>query len=686
MTDGRRNIRTTTPTKVPGLPKPPANIDRSLRDYLVACGEALEIRLGRKGDVRDRAVTLRELYDSGLAKELSNKKFDPNSSDVDFVADSDDSFTETPSAPVGLNVTVGLSFITLNWNWPGNSYQGHSLTEVWRHGSGSVTDVESTATFLGNSNSNFYTDAVGSSAGPYYYWIRHVSQGTDINGDSIKGPWSNNGTGTGPYSTLTDTNQLLSTLSAAITSSQLASSLATPIGNLPTNTNASITSINTTTTNLGAQYTVKIATGSAGGVHIAGYGLANEVDGGTGDVRSAFIVAADKFAVVNPATHTLSGTTTDLSSSTQVPFAVTTSFTDPDTGITVPQGVYIQDGFMSKAVIKDLLAGYIVGDYIRATSYMSSPRIFGQEINMGTLNKKDTTTTSAVTVEIASAATVTLAVTTNSLGLQVHHTVRIVKAGGGANNDVYVEGKITALTGGGSSTHGVTIDVTKISGSGTLASGSAFYTSDPRTWSVSNPTTRSGNFSVDSNGIMHCTSMVAASAELNGALVIKASDGSTILSSNEIEGTYIKDATVDTLEIAGNAVTVSQGASGPSSLTLTNSYQQVGNTLTITYDSGKAPTGVIMIGGVAVLGDTTTAQTVNVQVRRIYSGGGWNGVNIGQSFASSFGGSAVVSGYQDISTSGAGTSFTVELYASSSVSSNCRTLSKYFLSVIAAKR
>ena len=66
MTDGRRNIRTTTPTKVPGLPKPPANIDRSLRDYLVACGEALEIRLGRKGDVRDRAVTLRELIDLSL--------------------------------------------------------------------------------------------------------------------------------------------------------------------------------------------------------------------------------------------------------------------------------------------------------------------------------------------------------------------------------------------------------------------------------------------------------------------------------------------------------------------------------------------------------------------------------------------------------------------------------------------
>ena len=74
MTDGRRNPRLTTPTKVPSLPKPPAGITRQLRDYLSAIGEALEIRLGRRGDVRDRAVTLRELIDSGLAKELRNKK------------------------------------------------------------------------------------------------------------------------------------------------------------------------------------------------------------------------------------------------------------------------------------------------------------------------------------------------------------------------------------------------------------------------------------------------------------------------------------------------------------------------------------------------------------------------------------------------------------------------------------
>ena len=111
MTDGRRNPRLTTPTKVPSLPKPPAGITRQLRDYLSAIGEALEIRLGRKGDVRDRAITLRELIDSGLAKELRNKPFDPNNTQVDFGGST--TFSDTPTAPVSFTVTAGYSVITL---------------------------------------------------------------------------------------------------------------------------------------------------------------------------------------------------------------------------------------------------------------------------------------------------------------------------------------------------------------------------------------------------------------------------------------------------------------------------------------------------------------------------------------------------------------------------------------------
>jgi hypothetical protein len=65
-------------TKVPGIPKPPAEVSPELRSWITSVAEALEIRLGRRGDPRDRAVTLRELIESGLAEDLKASRFDPN--------------------------------------------------------------------------------------------------------------------------------------------------------------------------------------------------------------------------------------------------------------------------------------------------------------------------------------------------------------------------------------------------------------------------------------------------------------------------------------------------------------------------------------------------------------------------------------------------------------------------------
>ena len=71
-------LKKLTPTLVPGIPPVPKDASPELRAYLTALGEALQVRLGRRGDPRDRAVTLRELVDSGLAKQLKARTFDPN--------------------------------------------------------------------------------------------------------------------------------------------------------------------------------------------------------------------------------------------------------------------------------------------------------------------------------------------------------------------------------------------------------------------------------------------------------------------------------------------------------------------------------------------------------------------------------------------------------------------------------
>ena len=77
-------VRTNNPTKVPGIPKPPSDVSPQLRRYLESVSEALEIRLGRRGDVRDRAITLRELIDTGLAIDLASNPFNPNNPSTDF--------------------------------------------------------------------------------------------------------------------------------------------------------------------------------------------------------------------------------------------------------------------------------------------------------------------------------------------------------------------------------------------------------------------------------------------------------------------------------------------------------------------------------------------------------------------------------------------------------------------------
>ena len=110
-------VRTIKPTKVPGIPKPPSDVSIQLRRYLDSLSEALEIRLGRRGDVRDRAITLRELIDTGLAVDLANNPFNPNNPSNDFgnpqATNSGD--VETPTAPTGVTGAGGYAVAQVYW-------------------------------------------------------------------------------------------------------------------------------------------------------------------------------------------------------------------------------------------------------------------------------------------------------------------------------------------------------------------------------------------------------------------------------------------------------------------------------------------------------------------------------------------------------------------------------------------
>ena len=167
----------TTNTKVPSIPAVPKN-EREATAFNNSIKEALEVRLGRRGDPKDRAVTLRELIDSGMAKELLDNPFDPNAGIgvTDFASSStfvdgkldDTNDLTAPPTPTGLSASAGTTKIVLSWNFTQISNLAH--TEVWRSSNSSLGNAvrhDTTEAFV-------WVDSVDP-GDQFYYWIRHVT-------------------------------------------------------------------------------------------------------------------------------------------------------------------------------------------------------------------------------------------------------------------------------------------------------------------------------------------------------------------------------------------------------------------------------------------------------------------------------------------------------------------------------
>lgn len=117
-----------------------------------------------------------------------------------------------------------------------------------------------------------------------------------------------------------------------------------------------------------AQYTVKI---DANG-HVSGFGLASGLVNGA--PTSAFIVRADKFAVVDPAS-TANNLTNDPSSDA-VPFAVSG-------GVVYLKSAMIENGSITNAKISTLAANKITAGNINATIGINGGKVYGAELYAG---------------------------------------------------------------------------------------------------------------------------------------------------------------------------------------------------------------------------------------------------------------------------------------------------------------
>ena len=141
---------------------------------------------------------------------------------------------------------------------------------------------------------------------------------------------------------------------------------------------------------LSGQYSVKI---DANG-HVAGFGLSNTVVNGT--PTSAFIVRADKFAIVN-ATDTSDGLGATTPNSASVPFSVQ-SYQAPEASngnIEIEAGVYIKSAFIANGSITTAQIGTATIDTANITGTLSANKIVGGEISTSLLNIDGATLTAS---------------------------------------------------------------------------------------------------------------------------------------------------------------------------------------------------------------------------------------------------------------------------------------------------
>ena len=176
-------------TKVPAIKNIPAKTDPETKLALESIKEAVEVRLGRRGDPIDRAVTLRELIESGLATQLAQSPYNPNTGATGFGPISElPGDVEVPPTPINLRAETLFKDIALFWHTSRSfnpPYGNHASTEIWRSQTEDLSSAIAAGPLAGGVGGFSYTDTSTEYDRTYYYWVRYIST------KGVPGPWSN---------------------------------------------------------------------------------------------------------------------------------------------------------------------------------------------------------------------------------------------------------------------------------------------------------------------------------------------------------------------------------------------------------------------------------------------------------------------------------------------------------------
>jgi hypothetical protein len=237
------------------IPEPPKDASPALKQFLTAMKEAVEVRLGRRGDPLDEGITRRDLVNSKIAKlgGLGGNLLQP-------VTVLNDEARIVPPVPIGFSAIGTFGGVTLNWESPFAAYSVHALTEVWR---GTSDDPNKRVLIDSSRGAIFFDRIADENAGDYWYWIRFVSE------YNREGPFSL----VRMAHKLADVGAVMDLISGEIDEGDLAQEFKGKVASIA------------------ASYVVKL---DPTGAYAAGFGLYNS--GGT----SEFAVMASRFSVGEP--------------------------------------------------------------------------------------------------------------------------------------------------------------------------------------------------------------------------------------------------------------------------------------------------------------------------------------------------------------------------------------------------
>ena len=178
------NLKNTKSKSIASVPRNFSGQERTFADSVV---ESIESLSGRRGDLIDRAVTFRDLLDANVLSLAAGQSLTTGGITNPVVVnptDDEGGDSEIPPAPTNVAVIAGFGFARVTWSMA--RYRGFGKVEIYRH----PTDDIAAATAEGPdllyfaAGNGSIADTIVNSNTTYYYWVRGV------NDKGIAGPFN----------------------------------------------------------------------------------------------------------------------------------------------------------------------------------------------------------------------------------------------------------------------------------------------------------------------------------------------------------------------------------------------------------------------------------------------------------------------------------------------------------------